>query len=198
LLLQSTKYPFYLYTILNFDAFLCIGYCEKNIVLFPNSGKTPIFDSPKGSWVLDGHHPKSIFYVGTPYEKMRFAYDLFTPSTPGQKPAIDYINLDTYPIVSFYYRATEAPKGFEFDVGGLTNSGYKIMLKIIFNDLPEETLQSQHYSPFVKIDKKNASYSEKVTVIYEESLLVTIYILDELVDNFWHDVWIDVFRIIKE
>jgi hypothetical protein len=148
--------------------------------------------------VLDGSRPESTFLIGTPYEKKQFAYDLFTPSTQGPDSTIDYINLDTYPIVSFYYRATEEPKEFEFNVAGLTKSGYNIMLKIIFNELPKETLQSQHDSPFVRVDKRNASYSENMTVIYKESLLVTVYVLDEFVDNFWHEVWIDVFRTIKE
>ncbi|MGA1841026.1 MAG: thrombospondin type 3 repeat-containing protein [bacterium] len=161
-------------------------------------GIIPIFDSLKGSWVLDGYYPESVFLLGTPYEKKRFTYDLFTPSTQGPDSAIDHISLDTYPIASFYYRSTEAPKVFEFYVGGFTKSDCIITLKIIFNKPPKETLNSHQYSPFIKIDKKNASYSENVTVIYQESLLVTVYVLDEIVDNFWHDVWVDVSRIIKE
>lgn len=158
----------------------------------------PVSDLQNGSWVLDVSHPVSVTLLSTPDARPRFTYNLFTPSTRGPDSAVDYINLDTYPIVSFDYKATHAPREFEFDVMGLTKSDHDIMLKIIFNDLPEETFQSQQDSPFIKIDKKNARCSEIVTIISQQSVLVTIYILDELVDNFWHEVWVDVFRTIKE
>ncbi|MGA1865800.1 MAG: hypothetical protein ACMUHX_12155, partial [bacterium] len=172
-----------------------LGWCEMNN--WP-TGIVPIFDFLKASWVLGVNYPGSIFFLDKPYAEKRFAYDLFTPSTQGQDYVIDYISLDTYPIVSFYYRSVEVPRIFDFNVGGLTKSGYNIILKIIFDKPPKETLNSHQYSPFVKIDKKNVSYSEDLTLIDEESLLVTVYVLNELKDNFWHDVWVDVSRIIME
>ncbi|MGA1865091.1 MAG: hypothetical protein ACMUHX_08520 [bacterium] len=152
-----------------------------------------VLDLQEGSRVLDVYRPPSIFLLGTPFEKHRIVYNLFTPRAPGADSIADFIDLDQNPVLSFKFRAPigiEPWDIFELDVMGSAALSEEAVI----------TVRIRPVHPPAGAYTKDFYYSEVtgfVNTSATKALEVTINIGRGFLDGSWHSIWLDLVDLVN-
>ncbi|MGA1791515.1 MAG: putative metal-binding motif-containing protein [bacterium] len=155
-----------------------------------------VFDTQKGSRVLDVFRPHSIFLLGTPYVLHRISYDLTTPPMPD---ATDGISMATNGIISFDLRVPFGVESqediFELDVMGEDAAGERDITVRFLPLLPS----AESFLGPVKTLQGTDGITTVVTGLdlAEGDLEVTVGFGIGIIDVSWHTIRIDLVDAVK-